>query len=152
MSTAEYAYTTKVNEKTDVYSFGVVLLELVTGREPNEGEEHTSLAEWAWKYYIEGKPVADAIDEEIKEQCYLEVMTTLFKLGLICTNSIPNGRPSMKEILQILHHCMPPEENGGKKADYDIAPLLSSTKYISSYKCRSKKVTSEDDDSFICSV
>ncbi|XP_059592077.1 leucine-rich repeat receptor-like serine/threonine-protein kinase BAM1 [Vitis vinifera] len=34
----EYAYTTKVNKKIDVYSFGVVLLELVTGREPNNGD------------------------------------------------------------------------------------------------------------------
>ncbi|RVW79224.1 LRR receptor-like serine/threonine-protein kinase HSL2 [Vitis vinifera] len=41
----EYAYTTKVNKKIDVYSFGVVLLELVTGREPNNGDEHMCLAE-----------------------------------------------------------------------------------------------------------
>lgn len=148
----EYAYTTKVNEKTDVYSFGVVLLELVTGREPNDGDEHTSLAEWAWKYYGEGKPIADAIDEEVKEQRYLEVMTTVFRLGLICTNSIPNGRPSMKEILQILHRCTPMENNGSKKADYDIVPLLGSAKYLASYKCKSMKVTNEDDDSFNCSV
>ena len=30
---AEYAYTTKVNEKIDVFNFGVVLLELTTRRE-----------------------------------------------------------------------------------------------------------------------
>lgn len=148
----EYAYTTKVNEKTDVYSFGVVLLELVTGREPNDGEEHTSLAEWAWKHYGEGKPIPDAIDEEIKEQRYLEVMTTVFRLALICTNSIPNGRPSMKEVLQILHRCTPLEDNGGKRADYDIAPLLGTAKYLSSYKCRTRKIMNEDDDSFSSGV
>ncbi|GKV10008.1 hypothetical protein SLEP1_g21433 [Rubroshorea leprosula] len=43
----EYAYTTKVNEKIDVYSFGVVLLELVTGREADRGNENTGLAAWA---------------------------------------------------------------------------------------------------------
>ncbi|XP_027079601.1 uncharacterized protein [Coffea arabica] len=148
----EYAYTTKVNEKTDVYSFGVVLLELVTGREPNGGDEHTSLVEWAWKHYGEGKPIADAIDEEIREQRYLEVMTTVLRLGLVCTNSIPNCRPSMKEILQILHRCTPLEDNGGLKAGCDIAPLLGSAKYLSSYKCRSKKIMNEDDDSFSCGV
>ncbi|KAL3500625.1 hypothetical protein ACH5RR_039718 [Cinchona calisaya] len=148
----EYAYTTKVNEKADVYSFGVVLLELVTGREPKDGEEHTSLAEWAWRHYSEGKPIADAIDEEIREQRNLEVMTTVFRLGLICTNSIPNGRPSMKEILQILHRCTPLEDSVAKKTDYDIDPLLGSAKYLSSYKCKSKKLTSENDDSFTCSI
>ncbi|KAF9617454.1 hypothetical protein IFM89_036415 [Coptis chinensis] len=40
----EYTYTTKVNEKIDVYSFGVVLLELTTRKEPNDGDEHISLA------------------------------------------------------------------------------------------------------------
>lgn len=152
MLIAEYAYTTKVNEKTDVYSFGVVLLELVTGREPNGGGENTCLAEWAWKHYSEGKPVIDAIDEDIKEQCHLEVVTTVFRLGLICTNSIPNGRPPMKEVLQLLQRCKAAEENGGKKAEYDIAPLLGSSKYLSSYKRHSKKVAEAEDDSCMFSV
>ncbi|KAL3633492.1 hypothetical protein CASFOL_022254 [Castilleja foliolosa] len=80
----EYAYTTKVNEKIDVYSFGVVQLELVTGREPNVGDdEHTSLAEWAWDHY---GPIADALDEEIKEACFVQQMVAVFKLGVMCTN------------------------------------------------------------------
>ncbi|GKV03470.1 hypothetical protein SLEP1_g15762 [Rubroshorea leprosula] len=55
----EYAYTTRVNEKIDVYSFGVVLLELVTGREANRGDEHRNLAQWAWQHYNEGRPVKE---------------------------------------------------------------------------------------------
>ncbi|XP_059657129.1 receptor-like protein kinase HSL1 [Cornus florida] len=101
----EYAYTTKVNEKIDVYSFGVVLLELATGREACDGDEHTSLAEWAWRHHGEGNSVADALDEEIKEPGYLEEMSTMFRLGLICTTRLPSSRPSMKEVLQILRHC-----------------------------------------------
>ncbi|KAG7984193.1 hypothetical protein I3843_04G146000 [Carya illinoinensis] len=43
----EYACTTRINEKIDVYSFGVIILELTTGRKANDGDEHSSLAEWA---------------------------------------------------------------------------------------------------------
>lgn len=148
----EYAYTTKVNEKIDVYSFGVVLLELVTGKAPNEGDDETSLADWAWKHYGEGKPIGEAIDEEIKEQSYMEDMITVFRLGLICTSTLPTSRPSMKEILQILNRCQPHEDSYAKKTgnEHDIAPLLESGKYLASYKSKSKKVT--DNVSFECSV
>lgn len=91
-----------MNAKIDVYSFGVVLLELVTGREPINGDEHINLAQWAWNHHEEGNPVVDAIDEEIKEACFLNEMSSMFKLGLICTSTIPSARPSMKEVLQIL--------------------------------------------------
>ncbi|GFZ08529.1 kinase family with leucine-rich repeat domain-containing protein [Actinidia rufa] len=101
-SSGSYAYTTKVNEKIDVYSFGVVLLELVTGREPNDGDEHTSLAEWAWRQHGEGMSIVDALDKDIKEPMNLEEKTTVFRLGLICTSTLPSSRPSMREVLQIL--------------------------------------------------
>lgn len=170
---AEYAYTIKVNEKIDIYSFGVVLLELVTGREPNKGDdEHMSLAEWAWRHYGEGKPIQEAIDGEMKmkDEPYLGEMISVFKLGLVCTSTLPSSRPSMKEILNILQNTKLLQqgtgggggggggngggENGGKRArnEFDMAPLLGSGKYISSYKCNSKKVgvAIQDDDTFIC--
>ncbi|KAB5553201.1 hypothetical protein DKX38_010512 [Salix brachista] len=99
---AEYAYTTRVNEKIDVYSFGVVLLELATGKEPNSGDEQTSLADWAWQQFGQGTPIADCLDPEIKEPCFLQEMTTVFNLGLICTHLSPSTRPSMKDVLEIL--------------------------------------------------
>ncbi|GLT25494.1 hypothetical protein SLA2020_006180 [Shorea laevis] len=98
----EYAYTTKVNEKFDVYSFGVVLLELVTGREANCGDEHTNLAQWAWRHYTEGRPEVEIFDPEINDPCHLEEMTLVYKLGLICTSTLPSSRPSMKEVLLFL--------------------------------------------------
>ncbi|CAK7353122.1 unnamed protein product [Dovyalis caffra] len=128
----EYAYTTRVNEKIDVYSFGVVLLELATGREPNSGDEHTSLAEWAWQQFGQGKPVVDCLDQEIKEPCFLQQMTTVFNLGLICTHSLPSTRPSMKDVSEILRRCSP-DGNGEKKtgAEFDVAPLLGNVTRLS---------------------
>ncbi|XP_061369609.1 receptor-like protein kinase HSL1 [Gastrolobium bilobum] len=132
----EYAYSTKINEKVDVYSFGVVLLELVTGREPNSGGEHAcSLVDWAWQHYSEGKCLTEAFDEDIKETRYAEEMTTVFKLGLVCTSSLPSTRPSMQEILQVLRQCHPPGSARNRVAtEFDITPLLGDAMYISSYK------------------
>lgn len=147
----EYAYTTKVNEKIDVYSFGVVLLELVTGREPNYGNDnYINLAEWAWRNFGEGNEIADVLDKEIKEQNYLDEMSTVFKLGLICTSTLPSSRPTMKEVLQILRRSSPQDGTDGKKgSDYDVDPLLGGdATYLSSYR-KSKKVSLEDDSSFV---
>ncbi|CAI0409535.1 unnamed protein product [Linum tenue] len=151
----EYAYTTRVNEKIDVYSFGVVLLELVTGRQANCGGENTSLAEWAWRQIGEGKPVEDCLDQEIKEESNVEEMMTVFKLGLICTSTMPSTRPSMKEVVQVLRRLCPIEyEKNGEKRNYDskggrefdVAPLLGNgVAYLASYR-RSKKVTDVDID------
>uniref|UniRef100_A0A2N9HS67 Protein kinase domain-containing protein n=1 Tax=Fagus sylvatica TaxID=28930 RepID=A0A2N9HS67_FAGSY len=118
----EYAHTTRVNEKIDVYSFGVILLELTTGRKANDGDEHTSLAQWAWRHIQEGNPIVDALDEAVKEPDYLDEMSCVFNLGIICTNTQPLKRPSMKEVLQILLKCSQPLICGGKNTAsfYDV--------------------------------
>ncbi|XP_010267130.1 PREDICTED: receptor-like protein kinase HSL1 [Nelumbo nucifera] len=145
----EYAYTTKVNEKVDVYSFGVVLLELTTGREAGDGDGDTCLAQWAWRHLQEDKPIVEALDKQIREACYLDEMSIVFKLGLICTGTLPSTRPSMKEVVQVLMRCSPLQDHGEKekvgRGEYDVAPLLSSAKYISSYKESRSRRTSDDD-------
>ncbi|XP_035551126.1 receptor-like protein kinase 5 [Juglans regia] len=59
---SEYARTTRVNVNIDVYNFGVILLELTTERKAKDGDEHTSLVEWALRHIQDGKPIGDALD------------------------------------------------------------------------------------------
>lgn len=128
---SEYAQTRRVNEKVDVYSFGVILLELVTGREARDGDESSSLAEWAWHHIQEGKHVVDVMDEDIKEPQYLEEISSVFKLGIICTSKLPSNRPTMKEVLQILLRYSHSTLHGGEKMirnEYDVLPLLQNSK------------------------
>nr|KYP61378.1 LRR receptor-like serine/threonine-protein kinase HSL2 [Cajanus cajan] len=126
----EYAQTTRVNEKIDVYSFGVILLELTTGKEANHGDEYSSLAEWAWRHIQVGTDVEDILDEEIKEACYIDEMCNIFKLGVMCTATLPASRPSMKEVLKILLSCSNPLTNGEKKAGFnDAVPLLENSNW-----------------------
>ncbi|CAL5339188.1 unnamed protein product [Camellia sinensis] len=144
----EYAHTTRVNEKIDVYSFGVVLLELVTGREAsNNGDEDTCLAEWAWRHIQDGNPLVDALDEEVKEPCYLDEMTCVFKLGIICTGTFPSTRPNMKEVLQILLSCCSHRPELGEKIDGSEnagSPLLKNS--------RRERLLDDEDDSLVSNV
>ncbi|KAG2243854.1 hypothetical protein Bca52824_094296 [Brassica carinata] len=135
----EYAYTSKVDEKIDVYSFGVVLLELVTGREGNNGDEHTNLADWSWRHYQSKKPLTEAFDEDIKDASNTEEMTTVFKLGLMCTNTLPSHRPSMKEVLYVLRQ-QGLEATKRTATEAPEAPLLVSL----SGRRTSKRVEDED--------
>lgn len=141
---AEYAHSTRVNEKIDVYSFGVVLLELATGREANSGDEHTSLAEWAWRHFQDNKPIEDALDEEIKDPSYVEEMSCVFELGIYCTTTLPSTRPSMKDVLQLLLRRSRQMANGKKfvGTEYDAAPLLKNSK---------RERSLEDDDEIFAS-
>lgn len=77
-----------------------------------------------------GKPIEDAFDQEIAEPCYLDEMSTVFKLGIICTGSQPSSRPSMKEVLQILNRYNHQPHNAEKNAtkDRDATPLLGNSK------------------------
>ncbi|XP_062090912.1 receptor-like protein kinase 5 [Humulus lupulus] len=139
----EYGHTARVNEKIDVYSFGVVLLELATGREANNGggDEHSSLSDWAWRQIREDKPIAEALDPEVKEPCNVEEMCWVFRVGIICTETQPSRRPSMKEVLQLLLRCSRPVMGYGEKfsiIEYDGAPLLKNSK--------SENVLEEEDD------
>lgn len=108
-----------------MYSFGVVLLELTTGKEANYGDEHSSLAEWAWRHVQVGGDAEDVLDKEIQEACYLNEMCTVFKLGLMCTATLPASRPSMNQVLQALLRCRDPFGYGEKVVSiFDTVPLL----------------------------
>ncbi|RAL52903.1 hypothetical protein DM860_007671 [Cuscuta australis] len=127
----EYAYTPRVNEKIDIYSFGVVLLELVTGKEPMfaRGEEHASLVEWAYHHHSEKTAIDELLDAEIQEpELFHEDLKTVFMLGLACTSRNPSNRPSMKEVVQILHHCQPLRhvlEGTASGKNHNVKPLLA---------------------------
>ncbi|CAD5165588.1 unnamed protein product [Musa acuminata subsp. malaccensis] len=122
----ECGYSRRLNEKVDVYSFGVVLLELTTGREANNDGEQCNLAEWAWQQLREEAELSDAIDTAIRDSPYMDDMTTVFKLGLLCTETLPSRRPSMKEVLHILLRChRPPGVGYSPIAEQDVAaPLI----------------------------
>ncbi|CAL4888802.1 unnamed protein product [Urochloa decumbens] len=105
----EYVSRVKVSEKVDVYSFGVVLLELATGRGPQDGgtESGSCLAKWASKRHRNSGRAcaADLVDGDIQDLAYLDDMVAVFELGVACTGEEPSSRPPMSEVLHRLVQC-----------------------------------------------
>ncbi|RDX63359.1 Receptor-like protein kinase HSL1, partial [Mucuna pruriens] len=98
----EYAYTLRVNEKCDIYSFGVVILELVTGRPPI-GPEYgeNDLVKWV-SSALEKEGVDKVIDPTLDSK-YREEISKVLSVGLQCTSSIPITRPTMRNVVKMLH-------------------------------------------------
>ena len=101
-----------MNEKIDVYSFGAVLLELATGRKANQGDEYTSLAQWAWQCVEEGKLIEESLDEKVMKPENVEEMSRVFGIGLRCTATNPSERPTMREVVKLLVTRVRPLANG----------------------------------------
>lgn len=111
----------KVNEKSDVYSFGVVILELVTGkRATGEMEYGISLDIVGWirnKIMSRERDERGVVLQQEEQEGILdwrilqaedgssrcrEQMLCMLRIGLMCTSSLPNRRPSMKQVLDML--------------------------------------------------
>ena len=77
-------------------------MELTTGKKATCGDEHSSLAQWAWRHIYAESNIEELLDNEVTEQSYLDEMCSIFKLGIMCTATRPSSRPSMKKVLHTL--------------------------------------------------
>ncbi|KAG8373654.1 hypothetical protein BUALT_Bualt11G0046700 [Buddleja alternifolia] len=101
----EYLSTGKSSEKTDVFGYGITLLELVTGQRAIdfsrlEEEEDVLLLDHIKKLLRE-KRVEDIVDENLKSYDGREVETIL-RVAMLCTQSSPEDRPKMAEVVSML--------------------------------------------------
>ncbi|KAK9928868.1 hypothetical protein M0R45_025987 [Rubus argutus] len=109
----EFAYTMEVNEKCDVYSFGVVTLEIVMGRHPGDLFSSLSSSSSSSALPTQQIPVVDILDHRISPPTH-EVageVLSLVKVALACLNSIPQSRPTMKQVSQNLSTQRPHVSN-----------------------------------------
>ncbi|XVE51396.1 hypothetical protein DITRI_Ditri02bG0036800 [Diplodiscus trichospermus] len=112
----EYAYTLRVNEKSDIYSFGVVILELVTGRLPNDPEfGEKDLVQWVCTT-LDQKGVDHVLDSKL-DPCFKDEIYKILNIGLLCTNPLPINRPSMRRVVKKLQEAG--AENRPKPAKKD---------------------------------
>ncbi|XP_060191597.1 LRR receptor-like serine/threonine-protein kinase HSL2 [Lycium barbarum] len=116
----EYAYTLKITEKSDVYSFGVVLLELITGKRPNDSSfgENKDIVKWALEVATSSKKndgtghvtgssgildLNQLVDQRMNPTASnYEEIKNVFDVALLCTSAIPINRPSMRIVVELL--------------------------------------------------
>ncbi|XP_071692519.1 uncharacterized protein [Rutidosis leptorrhynchoides] len=110
----EYAYTMKVTEKSDVYSFGVVLMELVTGKRPNDSSfgENKDIVKWVTEVALSVPEKPDEVgwanlDQLIDPKmnsltCDYEEIEKVLNVALQCTSAFPINRPYMRKVVELL--------------------------------------------------
>ncbi|XVF58888.1 hypothetical protein PTKIN_Ptkin07bG0102300 [Pterospermum kingtungense] len=101
----EYLSTGKSSEKTDVFGYGIMLLELVTGQRAIdfarlEEEEDVLLLDHIKKLLKENR-IEDIVDGNLKTYDAEEVKT-IVRVALLCTQSSPEERPTMTEVVKML--------------------------------------------------
>lgn len=93
----------KYTQKCDVYSFGVVLLEILTGKIVEEGENRLSLVKWIQSMEREELKTWQVLDVELlvyKDKEY-QIMA-LMHVALLCLAPSPKDRPTMSVVYRMI--------------------------------------------------
>ncbi|KAK6126889.1 hypothetical protein DH2020_039370 [Rehmannia glutinosa] len=113
----EVLETRKVTFKSDVYSFGVLVLELLTGKAPNQaslGEEGIDLPRWV-QSVVREEWTAEVFDVELMRYHNVEEeMVQLLQIGMACVATVPDQRPAMQEVLRMIEDM---NRGGGGETD-----------------------------------
>uniref|UniRef100_A0ACD5X1N3 Uncharacterized protein n=1 Tax=Avena sativa TaxID=4498 RepID=A0ACD5X1N3_AVESA len=103
----EYVVLGHLSVKLDVYSFGVLILEIVTGRKNTEMfesgvEESTTLLSFVWDHWQKETPLETMDPSLDRKNTETEVLKCIH-LGLLCLQENPADRPTMLDVLVMLH-------------------------------------------------
>ncbi|KAF8082754.1 hypothetical protein N665_0809s0055 [Sinapis alba] len=94
---------------TDVYAFGVFMLEVTCGRRPVEPQlevEKRHMIKWVCECWKKDS-LLDAIDPRLGDEFSPEEVEMVMKLGLLCSNIVPESRPTMEQVVLYLNQNLP---------------------------------------------
>ncbi|MQL92297.1 hypothetical protein Taro_024920 [Colocasia esculenta] len=85
--------------KSDIYNVGVLLLELPTGKAPNQaslGKEGINLPQWEWK--------VEMFDMElVRYQNIEEEMVQVLQMAMACVETMSNAWPEIQKVMCMLN-------------------------------------------------
>ncbi|GJW12933.1 receptor-like protein kinase 2 [Tanacetum coccineum] len=98
----EYGYSMKITEKSDVYSYGVVMLEVLTGKQPIDPTTPDGLH--VVDFVKQRKGWTEVLDQSLlsRPESDIEEMMQALGIALLCVNSLPEERPTMKDVAAML--------------------------------------------------
>ncbi|KAL3745057.1 hypothetical protein ACJRO7_014205 [Eucalyptus globulus] len=118
----EVVETRRVTFQSDVYSFGVLLLELLTGKAPNQaslGEEGIDLPRWV-QSVVREEWTAEVFDVELmRYQNIEEEMVQLLQIAMSCVAVAPDQRPPMVEVVRMMEEMNRGETDDGLRQSSD---------------------------------
>ncbi|XP_061350617.1 LEAF RUST 10 DISEASE-RESISTANCE LOCUS RECEPTOR-LIKE PROTEIN KINASE-like 2.5 isoform X2 [Gastrolobium bilobum] len=96
-----------VSHKSDVYSYGMMLLEMVGGRRNvNADASHTSELYFPHWVYNRLEQSSDLRPDEVMKTEENEIAKRLTVVGLWCTQTFPDDRPTMSRVIDMLEGSM----------------------------------------------
>ncbi|KAM0932612.1 putative protein kinase RLK-Pelle-LRR-III family [Dioscorea sansibarensis] len=107
----EFIQTRRPTFKSDVFSFGVLLLELLTGRSPNQtslvAEEGVDLPRWV-QSIVREEWTAEVFDAELVRGYpgVEEDMVQLLQVAISCVSTMPDSRPDMSEVVRMIEEIL----------------------------------------------
>ena len=101
LSISEYGYMMKITEKSDVYSYGVVIIEVLTGKQPIDPTIPDGQHIVDWVRRKRGNEVLDS-SLQSRPETEIEEMMQVLGIALLCVNSSPDERPTMKDVEAML--------------------------------------------------
>ncbi|GAB4840427.1 hypothetical protein Ancab_021194 [Ancistrocladus abbreviatus] len=100
----EYVMHGHLSKKADVFSFGVLMLELISGQRNslfNPNIDAQNLLEWAYKLHKKRK-TSEFMDPALESTVVAEQVSLFVHIGLLCTQSDPELRPTMSRVVVLL--------------------------------------------------
>ncbi|KAF2574104.1 hypothetical protein F2Q70_00005588 [Brassica cretica] len=94
---------------TDVYAFGVFMLEVACGRRPVEAQlqpERRHMIKWVCECWKKDA-LLDPTDPRLGDEFSPEEVEMVMKLGLLCSNIVPESRPTMEQVVLYQNNNLP---------------------------------------------
>ncbi|GLT56410.1 hypothetical protein SLA2020_294530 [Shorea laevis] len=110
----EYGYMMKITEKSDVYSYGVVVLEVLTGKQPIDPTSPDGLHVVDWVRQKRGGLEVLDLSLLSRPESEIEEMMQALGIALLCVNSSPDERPTMKDVVAMLKEIKHEREEHAK--------------------------------------